>query len=192
MSHHAFKLWYICRKRRVAASPKKVMKQIPMIAFILTVSFGLVAQTQTATNPVTKKPTPTTTESKEHTTIRMKYEAEIKRCEGDDPLPSHHSDDPEFGKKYARITRSLNAKIALQRVKNDALDTGYDEKRFIAANQRVAACEQSELLEPKVEIVDSCISTYHQTIDKKNADLTVRESEQVKACQSLDLYPPAK
>jgi hypothetical protein len=163
------------------------MKQILAIAFMLTVSFALVAQTQTAEKPQPKIPTPTATESKEHTAIRMKYEAAIKRCEGDDPLPPHQSDDPAFDKKYARTMRSLNASIALQRVKND-----YDEKRFIAANQRVAACEHSELLEPQLEFVDSCISTYHQTIDKKNADLTVRESEQVKKCQSLDLYPPAK
>jgi hypothetical protein len=36
-----------------------------------------------------------------------------------------------------------------------------------------------------LEHVDACVAVYRKTIDKKNADLTVRESEQVKACQSL-------
>jgi hypothetical protein len=41
--------------------------------------------------------------------------------------------------------------------------------------------------------VKGCCSVqqiYHTTIDKKRRDLTVREEEQVKICQSLHLYPP--
>jgi len=32
---------------------------------------------------------------------------------------------------------------------------------------------------------------YESTIDKKVRDLTVREEQQVKACQAFALYPPA-
>jgi hypothetical protein len=37
--------------------------------------------------------------------------------------------------------------------------------------------------------VDDCTRLFHQTIDKKNSDLTVRETTQIKACTDLDLYP---
>src|ERR1035438_5757276 len=56
------------------------MKQVPVIAFMLTVSVGLVAQTQTAKKPVTKK-LAAKIESKEHAAIRTQYEAKIKECE---------------------------------------------------------------------------------------------------------------
>jgi uncharacterized membrane protein len=36
----------------------------------------------------------------------------------------------------------------------------------------------------------ACTVIYHNTIDKKVNELTVREEEQVRACQALDLYPP--
>ena len=44
----------------------------------------------------------------------------------------------------------------------------------------------------QLEHVDECVGIYGATVDKKMSDLTVRETEQVKACQSLDLYPPTK
>jgi hypothetical protein len=46
------------------------------------------------------------------------------------------------------------------------------------------------VLQEAVQYVDSCVTVYHKTIDKKSSDLTVREIEQVKTCQALDLYPP--
>jgi hypothetical protein len=39
---------------------------------------------------------------------------------------------------------------------------------------------------------DECAVIYKKTIDEKAADITTRESEQIKACQSVDLYPPRK
>jgi hypothetical protein len=179
-----------------------------ILIFFALASFGL-AQTHPTVSLTDKKSVTKITveqptkpiESAEHVVFRTKYETAIKVCEGDQPLdPSRkRSADPVFDKKFDRLTRSLNAKIALQRVKNDNDEKGYrnqygedDRKRYQDANMRLAACEQSEMLEPQLEFVDSCIATYHQTIEKKNADLTVRETEQVKACQSLELYPPTK
>ena len=49
---------------------------------------------------------------------------------------------------------------------------------------------EADTLEYQLKYVDSCLAAYHKTIDKKNVDLTVSESAQVNACQSLDLYPP--
>jgi len=39
--------------------------------------------------------------------------------------------------------------------------------------------------------VEDCRKVYQRTIDKKTYDLTVRETELVAGCRSLDLYPPA-
>ena len=44
----------------------------------------------------------------------------------------------------------------------------------------------------RLKYVDTCLSIYKKTIDKKAADVTVRENDQIKACKSLDSYPPAK
>jgi hypothetical protein len=41
----------------------------------------------------------------------------------------------------------------------------------------------------RLTYVDECVKTYHQTIDKKTVDLTVRESTSVKLCQTIDMYP---
>jgi hypothetical protein len=42
----------------------------------------------------------------------------------------------------------------------------------------------------RLEHVDECLASFHKTIDKKKSDLTVRESDSVKLCQDLELYPP--
>lgn len=47
-------------------------------------------------------------------------------------------------------------------------------------------------LESRVQHVDDCVVVYKKTIDEKVSDLTTRESEQIKACKALDLYPPDK
>jgi hypothetical protein len=54
------------------------------------------------------------------------------------------------------------------------------------------ASHQIDLLKLRVEHADDCVATYHQTIDKKTSDLTTRETQQIAACQSINLYPPAK
>ena len=48
------------------------------------------------------------------------------------------------------------------------------------------------LLKQRVEHVDGCVKVFQVTIDMKPSDLTIRQTEQVKECRSLDLYPPQK
>jgi hypothetical protein len=52
--------------------------------------------------------------------------------------------------------------------------------------------EQVSQWERRLKHADECTQLYSQTIDKKTSDLTVRETELVKACQSISLYPPQK
>ena len=44
-------------------------------------------------------------------------------------------------------------------------------------------------LEAQLKHVDDCTKAYQTTIDKKVSDLTTRESDTIKACKALDLYP---
>jgi hypothetical protein len=187
----------------VVATREKIMKQISVIAFLLTVAFGQIAQTQTGKEPVTKKPAPKVTESKEHAAIRTQYEAKIKECEqrwldaktlaeSDIKLVNDPSAESGVAQAEARVRL---AKLKLGLTIYDILkDKGYKDDPSVACKVHPDGEMSDELdrLEDQLKIVDSCLATYHKTIDKKNADLTVRESEQVKACQSLDLYPPAR
>jgi hypothetical protein len=42
----------------------------------------------------------------------------------------------------------------------------------------------------RLDHVDDCLKTYHNTIDKKVSDQTTREVDQIKACREEHLYPP--
>jgi hypothetical protein len=61
----------------------------------------------------------------------------------------------------------LNTRLAKYRAEKEAADA--EERRVLRAN---------------------CTVIYQSTIDKKVKDLTVREEQQVRACQVLGLYPP--
>jgi hypothetical protein len=70
-------------------------------------------------------------------------------------------------------------------------DADAARARRLAAEAKKARSEQTakEVAErQKVRL--SCAAIYQSTIDKKVRDLTVREEEQVRTCQALDLYPP--
>jgi hypothetical protein len=49
---------------------------------------------------------------------------------------------------------------------------------------------QLDLMKTRVGSADPCARVYHDTIDKKTADLTTRESQLIQSCQYLGLYPP--
>jgi hypothetical protein len=57
---------------------------------------------------------------------------------------------------------------------------------------RLSSGQDVPLLEQQLQHVDECVAVYHRTIDKKNSDLTVRETEAVNGCKALQLYPPSK
>jgi hypothetical protein len=169
---------------------------------VTTVSIGLLSVVglvaQTAKQPVTKKPAAKVVESKEHAAIRIQYEAKIKECEQRwlDAKASAESDIRLVNDSSAESGVAKDeAKLRLTKLKLGV--TIYD---MLKADPGVACkvspdgelSDELDTLQNQLKNVDSCIATYHRTIDKKNADLTVRESEQVKACQSLDLYPPSK
>lgn len=44
----------------------------------------------------------------------------------------------------------------------------------------------------QVKLAHACAGIYGSTIDKKVADLSVRETEAVRECREFDIYPPTK
>ena len=74
-----------------------------------------------------------------------------------------------------------------------------DRQKCAAAFNRMASAEPItvslsyvENLKRRIDATDPCLKLYHETIDKKIADLTTRESDQIQACKALDMYPPSK
>jgi hypothetical protein len=55
---------------------------------------------------------------------------------------------------------------------------------------QLKAEEDAKAAEERRKMRVACMTVYQATIDKKVKDLTVREEQQVRACQVLNLYPP--
>jgi len=67
----------------------------------------------------------------------------------------------------------------------------YKERPVMIA-ELDANIQKSKDLKFKLDHADECAAIYRKTIDEKAADITTREAEQIKACQSAGLYPPGK
>ena len=103
---------------------------------------------------------------------------------------------------------SLSAReIAEQRAKREAKEAEQkriaDEQELIADEEKLRKAEEKEQIQAeeraKVEaraaeerrrIRATCAAIYRNTANKKVSDLTVKEEQQVRACQILGLYPP--
>jgi hypothetical protein len=87
-----------------------------------------------------------------------------------------------------------------EQAKKDAAEAAR-RKRLAAERRRKQAEEELRYAKAKAEqdakevaerrkLRAACSVLYQNTADKKIADLTVREEQQVRACQALGLYPP--
>lgn len=100
---------------------------------------------------------------------------------------------------YARVSTEFPcSKIEefrkLERIARDK-DLGIwgQVKRAKEEEARRKAAEETERkqkAEEQAKVRAACQQAYNKTADKKVADLTVREEQQVRACQALGLYPP--
>ncbi len=66
----------------------------------------------------------------------------------------------------------------------------YDPATYIEWPWIESVEHRLTLLRVRMNVADRCTRVYRGTIDKKQSDLTTREADEVKGCQSLDLYPP--
>jgi hypothetical protein len=84
--------------------------------------------------------------------------------------------------KTAAAEAARRKKLAAEQKKKDA-DARVEEYKANLTREANAAEERKRLHA-------ACTAIYQSTIDKKIKDLTVREEQQVRACQALDMYTP--
>jgi hypothetical protein len=106
----------------------------------------------------------------------------------------------EADRKAAEAQATKDAAEAEQKAKRDATETARQKRLAAERKQKEAedatrrakinAEEDAKAAEERRKIRAACTTVYQNTIDKKVKDLTVREEQQVRACQTLDLYPP--
>ena len=91
------------------------------------------------------------------------------------------AEDAERVKKEA-AEAARQKRLAAERKKKQAeVDARYAKAK---AEQDATAAEERR------RVRTACGAVYQSTADKKIGDLTVREEQQVRACQALGLYPP--
>jgi hypothetical protein len=113
--------------------------------------------------------------------------------------------------KYARLryvrTSQVQAENRAQvraildevnRLQNKRWGSDPDKQLAMLAQARTLQNLQSRLdaevhrAMSQMQYADDCAAVFRQTIDKKNGDLTTRETELIGSCKALDQYPPAK
>jgi hypothetical protein len=122
----------------------------------------VMAQTK-ATKPFVLPPVPTPIESPEHKFARLNY---LRMAEIMDTVRA----------AYKRYSEKPDPSVNM-----DAMQ-----------KQMAKSEDELDLLKLRLGLADDCLKVYQRTIDKKVSDQTTRDVEQIKACQTLNLYPPPK
>jgi hypothetical protein len=91
--------------------------------------------------------------------------------------------------QYQDLMNKTDAALKRHDLTEAQIARGYWDSYRGRRNQAQEVVNKRKL---QLEHVDECVGIYGATVDKKMSDLTVRETEQVKACKSLDVYPPTK
>jgi len=118
---------------------------------------------------------------------RVDLAAQLREIEKKQEADAATQAERESLAKEARVkveeaeARKQAVEAARQRRKQDEAD---------AQGAKLKAEERAKLREQRKLISANCKVIYEKTIDKKRSDLTVREDEQVRACQALDSYLP--
>jgi hypothetical protein len=87
-------------------------------------------------------------------------------------------------------------KAAETQAKTDAAEAARREQQAGERRRRQAEADarearaKAEQVTKAAEVRLACAVIYRNTADKKISDLTVKEEQQVRACQALSLYPP--
>ena len=81
-------------------------------------------------------------------------------------------------------------RLAAQKIQKAAAEEKRKRAEENARYARIKAEEDAKAVTERAKVRAACALIYKNTIDKKINDLTVREEQQVRACQALDMYPP--
>lgn len=93
-------------------------------------------------------------------------------------------DSVTFEVSWDRISAEDQAKMDAAQAERDAAEA---QAKKDAAE---AAKEQEQLEKERNGLWKACAVIYSRTINKKTGDLTVKETEQIQYCRSIDAYPP--
>lgn len=103
-----------------------------------------------------------------------------------------------------RLAEEEKAKRVAEREKREKQEAAADaarrkqladeqKKKDAELDARIAktkAEDEAKAAEEQRQVRAACALIYRNTADKKVGDLTVKEEQQVRACQALNLYPP--
>ena len=103
--------------------------------------------------------------------------------------PLTAEDVSDFRDQRAEADYEKRRIAAEERAKMDAAEAARQEQLAAQWKKREAQ-QQAKHAAERRKIRANCTVIYQNTIDKKVKELTVREEEQVRACQVLGLYPP--
>jgi hypothetical protein len=95
----------------------------------------------------------------------------------------------EEERKAAEAQAKRDAAEAARR-KRLAAEQKKKQAEADARYAKVKAEEDAKAAEERRKVRAACTIIYQNTIDQKVKDLTVREEQQVRACQAVGLYPP--
>jgi hypothetical protein len=95
---------------------------------------------------------------------------------------------PDFTDRLKAIQNKRAVEAA--RLRKAAEERKQKEVKDAARAAQLKAEEDVKAAEERRKVRVACAAIYQATIDKKVKDLTVREEQQVRACQVLNLYPP--
>jgi hypothetical protein len=97
--------------------------------------------------------------------------------------------------KHVRIDGITGERVDLAKLRADAEQrTAEEQKRKRDEEQareaKLTAEREKEEAAERKRLEAVCRMVYRSTIDKKKSDLTVRQEQQIKACDALGMYPP--
>jgi hypothetical protein len=159
---------------------RTILKSALIVVSVFTLGYlalGQQSQDHQPTRESKRKPVQPR-ESDEHKFARLRYEQAVESRDG-------------LAEEWAAVVeRSLEDHEAWNRYtpeEQQAVLTKLDRLK----EQIRDAQALSETRAAQLQHADECASVYRATIDRKNVDLTVRQTEHIASCKALDLYPPA-
>lgn len=96
---------------------------------------------------------------------------------------------PEDRRLAAEVQAQTEATEAVRR-KRLAAEQKRKQTKANAEYAKMKAEGDARAAEERRNVRAACTAIYRNTVDKKVTDLTVREEQQVRACQASGLYPP--
>jgi hypothetical protein len=144
---------------------------------VISTLTGLMSCTGTKPQP-NAKAVSSVAESMEHRFAVRRYDANLadlaklkkEHAENEAGLADVLAHHDESSTRAGKLLQESDAQVRMGRIVAAAIQTS---KR-------------------QLDVVDSCLKTYQDTIDKKQSDLTTRELDQISECRSLKSYPPEK